>query len=149
MTSIPLTDLFIIVFVLVDDWYQMKGKHYLQGKPGAKPEFADSEVITLMLMQDFIPYPSETQYIGYIRANYLALFPKLVTQSQFNRRARNLRLLVEKLRQYWIQQKAWHDQSSFLLDTKPVPVLGYKRNKHQNDFLSSADLLRPGAGLYR
>jgi hypothetical protein len=52
-----------------------------------------------MLMQDFIPFPSETRYIGYIRANYLALFPKLVTQSQYNRRARNLRLVVEKLRQ--------------------------------------------------
>lgn len=139
MTSIPLTDLFILVFVLVDDWYQMKGEHYLQGKPGVKPEFTDSEVITLMLMQDFIPYSSETQYIGYIRANYLALFPKLISQSQFNRRARNLRLLVEKLRQYWIQQKFWHDQHCFLLDTKPVPVLGYKRSKHQSDFLGSAD----------
>ncbi len=139
MTSIPLTDLFLIVFVLVDDWYQRKGKHYLQGKPGAKPEFLDSEVITLMLMEDFIPYPSETQYIGYIRANYLDLFPRLISQSQFNRRARNLRLLVEKLRQYWIQQKAWQEQSSFLLDTKPVPVLGYKRNKHQSDFLGSAN----------
>jgi hypothetical protein len=94
MPSIPLTDLFIIVFVLVDDWYQTKGKDYLQGKPGAKPAFLDSEVITLMLMQDFIPYPSETQYIGYIRANYLDLFPQLISQSQFNRRARNLRLLV-------------------------------------------------------
>ncbi len=139
MTSIPLSDLFIIVYVLVDDWYQKKGKHYLQGKPGARPEFTDSEVMTLMLMQDFIPYPSETQYIDFIRANYLALFPKLLSQSQFNRRARNLRLLVEKLRQYWIQMKAWHDQHCFLLDTKPVPVLGYKRNKHQSDFLGSAD----------
>jgi hypothetical protein len=139
MTSIPLTDLFIIVYVLVDDWYQTKGRLYLQGKPGAKPEFLDSEVMTVMLMQEFIPYPSETQYIAFIRANYLALFPKLVSQSQFNRRARNLRLLVEKLRQYWLQRKAWHDQHCFLLDTKPVPVLSYKRNKQQSDFLGSAD----------
>lgn len=80
MTSIPLTDLFIIVYVLVDDWYRLKGKKYLQGKPGAKPEFTDSEVITLMLMQDFIPYPSETQYIEFLRANYLALFPKHKTR---------------------------------------------------------------------
>jgi hypothetical protein len=29
MTSIPLEDLFLIVYVLVDDWYQSKGKHYL------------------------------------------------------------------------------------------------------------------------
>ena len=139
MTSIPLTDVFTIVYVLVDDWYQQKGKQYLHGKPGVRPEFTDSEVITLMLMQDFIPYPSETQDIGYLRANYLTLFPKLLSQGQFNRRARNLRLLVEKLRQHWIQGKAWQDQSCFLLDTKPVPVLGYKRNKHQSDFLGSAD----------
>jgi len=139
MTSIPLTDLLTIIFVLVDDWYQAKGKYLLKGKPGARPEFTDSEVITLMLAQDFIPYPSETQYIALIRANYLALFPKLLDQSQFNRRARSLRLLVEELRRYWIMQKGWHEQSCFLLDTKPVPVLGYKRNKHQSDFLGSAD----------
>lgn len=64
MTNIPLTDLFTIVFVLVDEWCQTKGKHYLHSKLGAKPELTDSEVITLMLMQDFIPYPSETQYVG-------------------------------------------------------------------------------------
>jgi len=142
MTSIPLEELFLIVFVLVDDWYQQKGKLLLRGKAGAKPEFTDSEVITLMLMQDFIPYPSETQYIAYIRANYLALFPRLVDQSQFNRRARNLRLLVERLRQDWIQRKAWHEQHCFLLDTKPVPVLGYKRDKHHSDFLGSANFGR-------
>ena len=111
----------------------------LKGKPGAKPDFTDSEVITLMLAHDYIPYPGETQYLTFIRANYLELFPKLVDQSQFNRRARNLRLLVEALRRDWILQKGWHDQHCFLLDTKPVPVVGYKRDKHHSDFLGSAD----------
>ncbi len=49
----------------------------LKGKVGKKPIFTDSEVITLVLAQDYIPYPSETQYIEFMRANYLALFPKL------------------------------------------------------------------------
>jgi hypothetical protein len=138
MTSIPITDILTIIFVLVDDWYQVEGRKFLQGKPGKKPEFSDSEVITLMLAQDFIPYPSETQYIGFIRANYLALFPKLVDQSQFNRRARALRLLVEQFRRYWILQKGWHLGSHYLLDTKPVPVIGYKRNKSHSDFAGSA-----------
>ena len=75
MTSIPLSDLFLIVFVLVDDWYQCTGKHQIKGKPGAKPAFTDSEVLTLMLMQDFIPYPSETP-----------LEPLLVTQARTHRR---------------------------------------------------------------
>lgn len=88
-------------------------------------------MITLMLAQDYIPYPGETQYLAFIRANDLGLFPKLADQSQYNRRARNLRLLIEELRRDWIIQKGWHDQHSFLLDTKPVPGVGYKRDKHR------------------
>lgn len=139
MTSIPMIDLFIIVFVLVDDWYKVEGVKLLRGKAGVKPEFTDSEMITLMLVQEFIPFPSETQFLGFIRANYLSLFPKLVDQSQYNRRARALRLLVEQLRRYWLVQNGWHLQTRFLLDTKPVPVLGYKRDKSRSDFAGRAD----------
>jgi len=138
MTSIPIPDLLTIIFVLVDDWYQAYGYRLLIGKVGKKPVFKDSEVITLMLAHDFIPYPGETQYVEFIRANYLALFPKLVDQSQFNRRARALRLLVEHLRRFWIVQKGWHLQSEYLLDTKPVPVVGYKRLKNHSDFAGNA-----------
>jgi len=139
MTSISISDVLTIIFVLVDDWYQTYGHKLLTGKAGAKPTFSDSEVITLMLAQDFIPYPSETQYLAFIRANYLGLFPKLIDQSQFNRRARALRLLVEQLRRDWIQQKGWHRQAQYLLDTKPVPVVGYKRSKRHSDFAGSAN----------
>ena len=66
MTSITASDLLTIIFVLVDDWYQAHGVRYLKGKAGAKPEFSDSEVITLLLAMDFIPFPSETQFLGYI-----------------------------------------------------------------------------------
>jgi len=100
MTSIPISDLLTIIFVVVDDWYKTQGARLLKGKPGAKPQFTDSEVITLMLAMDFVPFPGETQFLGYIRANYLCLFPRLLDQSQFNRRARGLRLLVEELRRY-------------------------------------------------
>jgi hypothetical protein len=139
MTSISITDVLTTVFVLVDDWYQAYGHKLLKGKVGKKPVFKDSEVITLMVMHDFIPYPAETQYVGFIRANYLALFPKLVDQSQFNRRARALRLLVEELRRFWIVQKGWHLHTNYLLDTKPVPVMGYKRQKNHSAFAGNAE----------
>lgn len=139
MTSITISELLTIIFVLVDDWYQAEGVKLLKGKVGKKPVFRDSEVITLMLAQDFIPYPSETQYIEFIRANYLELFPKLVDQSQFNRRARALRLLVEHLRRSWVIQRCGHLRSNYLLDTKPVPVVGYKRHKRCSDFAGSAN----------
>ena len=139
MTSISITELLTTIFVLVDDWYQVHGYKLLNGKVGKKPVFKDSEVISLVLAHDFIPYPAETQYVEFIRANYLALFPKLVDQSQFNRRARALRLLVEQLRRYWIVQKGWHLQTCYLMDTKPVPVVGYKRHKKHSDFAGNAD----------
>jgi hypothetical protein len=139
MTSISITELLTIIFVLVDDWYQVHGYKLLNGKVGRKPVFKDSEVISLVLAHDFIPYPAETQYVEFIRANYLGLFPKLVDQSQFNRRARALRLLVEQLRRFWIVQKGWHLQSCYLMDTKPVPVVGYKRLKSRSEFAGNAN----------
>ena len=139
MTSISITELLTIIFVLVDDWYQVHGSKLLNGKVGKKPVFKDSELISLVLAHDFIPYPAETQYVEFIRANYLTLFPKLVDQSQYNRRARALRLLVEQLRRFWIVQKGWHLQSCYLMDTKPVPVVGYKRLKSHSDFAGQAN----------
>ena len=76
--------------------------------------------------------------MGFIRANYLALFPQLLDQSQFNRRARQLRLLIEAIRKYWLEELGVTLATEFLLDTKPLPVVGYKRSKKHSDFAGSA-----------
>ena len=138
MLSIDMETLFTTLYVLVDDWYQTKGRDLLVGKAGAKANFSDSELLTLLLAHDFVPYPGETQYVAYIRANYLNLFPKLVDQSQYNRRGRNLQHLVEALRQSWVGQLGGYTCERLLLDTKPIPVLGYKRAKTHSDFAGHA-----------
>ena len=93
MTSITFRDRLTIKYVLVDDWYPAYGQKYRPRTAGRKPQFTDSEVNTLMLAQEYLPYPSAAQY--------LARFSKLLDQSQFNRRARSLRRLVEELRRCW------------------------------------------------
>ena len=128
-----------ITFVLVDDWYQLVETEYFSGKCGRKPRFSDSEVITLMLLMDFLPFPGETQFLAFLRANFLYLFPELLDQSQFNRRSRQLANAVEQLRQSWAIKLGVHLKKDFLLDTKPIPVLSYKRDKRRSDFLSTAD----------
>jgi hypothetical protein len=138
MTSIDMVSILTTIYVLVDDWYLSKGQALLRGKPGAKPVFSDSEMLTLMLAQDFIPYPGETQYVGYMRANYGQEFPKVVDQSQYNRRARGLRYMVEMLRREWLSLLGVEDPKQLLVDTKPVPVLGYKRSKSHSEFAGSA-----------
>lgn len=155
MNSIDFESVIITVFVLVDDWYQAEGKALKALSPGAKPEMSNSEIITLALIMDYLPFPGEThdgsgtsrnkfgvssrQFIGFIRANYGQWFPNLLTQSQFNRRLRKLGQMIEVLRRKWVKQLGGESATSFVIDTKPIPVMGYKRSKRHSDFYGSAD----------
>lgn len=127
--------LFTVVYMLVDDWFL----EHPRKRVGRKAVFSDSEVVSLMLMIDFLPFASERQFLAYIRANHLALYPELLDQSQFNVGARTLRPWLEQLRQHWQSKLVEHLQAYVLLDSKPVPVLSYKRDKRHSDFLGSAD----------
>jgi hypothetical protein len=137
-TTIDMETLMTIILVIVDDWYQQQGVKLLKGKRGRKATFTDSEIITLILCMDIIPFPSERQFYRFIRANYLYLFPKLIDRSQVNRRTRRLRLLIEQLRRFWLEQLGATLTTELLLDTKPIPVLSYKRNKKRSDFRGQA-----------
>jgi len=135
---IDASTLLTTIFVLVDDWYQQHGHQLVPAMPGPKPSFSESEMLTLLLAMDYFPYPGEQQFLGFIRANYLPLFPHLLDQSQFNRRARRLEGMLEELRRYWVCLMGYHFEQTLILDTKPIPVVGYKRSKGQSDFEGSA-----------
>ncbi|MCY3659281.1 MAG: IS982 family transposase [Caldilineaceae bacterium] len=96
-------------------------------------------MITLLLLMACLPFPGETQFLGFVRANHRALFPQLLSQSQFNRRARQLWPWVEALRRHWAEALGATRASLYLLDTKPLPVVGYTRRKDRSDFAATAD----------
>lgn len=139
MNSIPISEILLYIFVLVDDWYQEHASEHRKGQPGKKPDFSDSEMMSVILAMDIIPFPSERQFLAYLRANHLDLYPKLVDQSQFNRRARAIAPLLEEFRQHWLVKLNVALACHGLLDTKPVPVIGYRRSKKRSDFQGSAD----------
>jgi hypothetical protein len=145
MMFISIEDMFLIVLVIVDDWYQRQGAALLGRTVGQKPHFSDSEVLTLMLAIDFFEFTSERRYLAFVRANYRQLFPKLLDQSQFNRRARSLRWLLNELRKELAAQLDVYLERHFLLDTTPVPVVGYRRDKNHSHFRGSADYGRCAA----
>lgn len=136
--SIPFDALLTILYVLIDDWFKAEGREKLGRTVGKKPVFSDSEMLTLMVAQDFVPYPGETQYVGFIRANYHTLFPRLLDQSQYNRRAIKLRWILEALRQNGLKQLGVNQPDQLLIDTKPIPVMGYTRSKNRSDFRGKA-----------
>ena len=39
MQSISITELLLVIYVIVDDWYLIEGQIILKGKPGKKPQF--------------------------------------------------------------------------------------------------------------
>ena len=136
--AISIELLFLVTYVLVDDWYQRKGQYLVHRTVGDLPTFCNSEMLTLMLAIDFFEFTSERRYVAFVRANYMCLFPHLLTQSQYNRRARQLGALLNALRQDWASALGVQLENHFLLDTTPVIAVGYRRTKHQSDFLGSA-----------
>ena len=90
--------LITVVYFMVDNWYLTKGHKHLKGKLGRKPAFTDSEMITFMILKEFLQFSSERKFMGFMHGNYSDLFPDMVDQSQFNRRSRALRLIMDKLR---------------------------------------------------
>jgi hypothetical protein len=139
MATISLEELLLVTFVLVDDWYQQKGQYLLHRTVGVKPVFSDSEMLTLMLAIDFFEFTSERRYHAFIAANYLALFPHLLDQSQSNRRARSLRYLLNDLRKDGASELGVPWEHHFLLATTPVSVVGYRRDKSHSHFRGSAE----------
>jgi hypothetical protein len=134
-----MSEIFLNIYVMIDDWYQEHAADFRKGQPGKRPDFSDSEMMTLMIAMDYIPFPSERQFIEFVRANYLELFPNLLDQSQFNRRARQIAQLLEVFRQHCLLALNITLAYEGLLDTKPVPVIGYRRSKKSSDFAGSAD----------
>ncbi|MCC5666741.1 hypothetical protein LC653_23330 [Nostoc sp. CHAB 5784] len=75
MTSIDFGTLITTIFVIVDDWYDKQVKKTTLLKPGVKASMSDSEIMTLALVMDYLPFLGETQFLGFIRGNYIEWFP--------------------------------------------------------------------------
>lgn len=84
MKCVQFEDVATVTYVLIDDLYQAEGKQLLKAASGKIPVFSNSEVLTLPLLVNFLPDPAG-QYLGFVRSNYLSLFPKRLDQSRFNR----------------------------------------------------------------
>jgi len=137
------------IYFIVDNWYLAEGYKYLTEKPGRKPEFTDSEMITFIILKEFLQFKSERKFLGFMlcalaiashqNGNYLEAFPDMVDQGQFNRRSRALRLILDKLRRHFADELGVQLASLYVLDTEPVPVVGYKRSKKNSDFRGIAE----------
>ena len=131
--------LITLVYFIVNNWYLTEGCKYLKGKPGRRPEFTDSEMITFMILKEFLQFKAERKFLGFMHGNYSEMFPDIVDQSQYNRRSRALRLILNRIRIHFANELGVQLASLYVLDTEPIPVVGYKRSKKHSDFWGTAE----------
>ena len=115
------------LYTLVDDWYQQHAPASVSGRAGRKPAFSDSEVMTLSLAQHWLGVEEEREFLRLIRNNFLPLFPRLVSQGQFNRRARGLCWLLHRMRQHLVEQMGLAGAPCHLIDGTPIHLRHWRR----------------------
>lgn len=129
-----------VLYCVVDELYHQHAPQAVTGRVGCKPEFSDSEVLTLMIAQHWCGFQKEAPFLRFIKNNYHALFPRLLDQSQFNRRARNLCWLLNRLRHEIVVQMGALRDTMRLIDGTPVHVRHWRRYGPAHLMLSEAAL---------
>ncbi len=95
---------------------------------------------TLSIAQHWLAIADEREFLRLVQNNFLPLFPRLVSQGQFNRRARNLCWLINTMRQHLVQKMGITEAPCQLIDGTPVHLRHWRR-------FGKGHLLLPEAAL--
>jgi hypothetical protein len=129
------------IFTIVDD--TMKGSTVIQHalkRPGPTPSLSDSELITIALSQELIGEPREDHFFRLHQSSLRTFFPGLNERSRYNRRKRDLWSVILAVRvSLQIVLDALLLEETAVIDSAPVPCVGYKRGKQASDFVGTAD----------
>ena len=83
-------DSFLVsLYVLVDHWWKAS-RSWDTPKPGRPALLGDSEVLTLAILCQWPRFRSERDFWRFASSHLRSYFPKLCSQSQFDRRVRAL-----------------------------------------------------------
>src|SRR5436190_24266473 len=81
---LPTEDLFVYVYVLIDDAIRSG----VMARPGPAPGCSDAELLTIALVRHLLGRRSEAGFLAEVARDWSGLFPRLPHQSEANRRIR-------------------------------------------------------------
>lgn len=122
-------DTFIVAaYCVIDDEVHDLAKRGPWRVRGPRPRLADSEVLTMEVVGEYLGIDTDRGLYAYFRRHYGAWFPALrrVHRTTFARQAANLWAVKERLWQR-IVQKVPHEPDFALIDSFPLPVCQFAR----------------------
>jgi hypothetical protein len=134
-------DLFLVVYCLVDDWMQQRFGSSNQPRKRRGPrtdEFADSEVLSIILVGELCQVKRERAWLRQVRASYGRLFPHLPEDSRFARRANAVRELLRHLRQAVLGWAVQEVAPVRILDSFPMPLCACYRIRQSSQPISGS-----------
>jgi hypothetical protein len=134
-----LDDLILTVFCWVDDELHAAHLQDLRRR-GPQPLLADSEVIPMELVGEFLGFDRDARLFWYFRQHPSADFPALrqVHRTTFVRQAANL-WRAKQLLQQRLAQRLADPAGAWLVDSLPVPICRFGRGGFCKGFRGQAD----------
>jgi len=127
----------VTLYVLVDDWW--RASHPPTPRRAGRPALlADSEVITLAILAQWPRFRSERDFLRFASSHLRPYFPKLCSQSQFNRRARALQPELRKLQKALAEDLCDPTAIYRVLDTTLIPAIVRVRASRKGLFCGQA-----------
>src|SRR5580704_9971014 len=146
--DVPYDMLFTVVYVVVDEWYQREGWALVRSRPGVKPRFSDSEVVTVELVRILEGQPKERRWYRTVAGNWRTLFPQLPERSVLHKRTKSLYRLVDRCR-CWLRDRLVDGDPRRLIDGTPVPVCDVSRVGRPDGSSAGRQWVEQGAALGR
>ena len=116
---------FTVLYVIIDDWYKTCMVGQIHKHPGASAEMSDSEVLTIMIAAQWqvgVPWRSERSMLRWLTAHGRGWFPRLLSRSAFNQRARWLWQVSIALQQWLADMLGQASAAYECVDGEPVPA---------------------------
>jgi len=109
------------IYCFIDDYLKAHPRQARwRRSPNSTPRFADSEVITIALLQGSFQVPSLKQAYRLVRANFRTAFPRLPSYAEWLRRLHQLTVHVGLLLEATCAIEA--GSTFYLVDSKPIPL---------------------------
>jgi hypothetical protein len=116
-------DFCLWVYVIVDDLWQDMAPYFK--RPGPAPSTcSDSELLTMVIVGECRGWAVETEMVSYWRERP-DLFPRVPSQSRFNRRRRNLMQALNLIRRAILHGLDVAQDRQCAIDSLPIPVVHF------------------------